>query len=106
MLLTIYGECAKIQTVREQHTPRQPEGPEEERSGGTVRSLARGNAPGACTPPEENRLYTGETSASTAYTSPEKEYQKELTQGPRDRPGAERLTVEQWDALKVENKTV
>ena len=41
MLLTICGKCAKIQTVREQRTPRQPEGPAEERSGGTVRTLAR-----------------------------------------------------------------
>ena len=43
MFLTICGKCAKIQTVRGQHTPRQPEGPAEERSGGTVRSLAIGN---------------------------------------------------------------
>ena len=49
MLLTICGKCAKIQTVRDQHTPRQPEGPAEERSGGTVRTLARGNAPGGPT---------------------------------------------------------
>lgn len=105
MLLTICGKCAKIQTVREQRTPRQPEGPAEERSGGTVRSLARGNAPGACTPPEENRLYTGETSASTAYTSPEKEYQKELTQARRDRARTEIVGCGLSDRLKREHET-
>lgn len=51
MLLTIYRKCAKIQTVREQHTPKQPEGPAEERSGGTVRSLARQDATGDGTLP-------------------------------------------------------
>lgn len=105
MLLTICGKCAKIQTVREQNTQRQPEGPAEERSGGTVRTLARGNAPGACTPPEENRLYTGETSASTAYTSPKKEYQKELTQARRDRARTEIVGCGLSDRLKREHET-
>ena len=85
MLLTIYRECANIQTVREQHTPKQPEGPEEERSGRAARTLARGNAPGGPTLPTKT---------------------DQRRRGSEISPGAERLTVEQWDALKVENKTV
>ena len=41
MLLTICGKVLRYRQLEIRNAPRQPEGPAEERSGGTVRSLAR-----------------------------------------------------------------
>ena len=70
MLLTICGKCAKIQTVREQRTPRQPEGPAEERSGGTVRTLARQDATGDGTLPKNRSAPQGPAKRSTTPPKP------------------------------------
>lgn len=85
MLLTIYRNCAKIQTVRDTErteTAGRPGGRAQRRNGPHPGEGKRTWRPDT---PDENRL---------------------AAQRRRNSLGAECLTVEQWDALKVENKTV